>query len=151
MGYITGLRSFTLKDNTWFNLTTTGTYDSKFSTSSYSTYTEMSHLNFRVRNCANPYIYYCKLDGLCYNACPDGTYLISAYQLCEICQWSCATCTSAASCSSCNTNWITDTATGYCTCDLKFYLSSKQCLACHYSCETCSSDQYNQCNSCATS
>ena len=82
MGYITGLISITLKENTNFNLSSYGTYDSQFATDTYAIYTQMSHLNFRVRDCVSPYLYYNKLDGLCYNQCPDGTYLINAYLLC---------------------------------------------------------------------
>ena len=82
MGYITGWKSITLRNNYQYNLSTFGTFDSKFITNDYVIYTEMSHLNFRVRNCNSPYTYYNKVDGLCYSTCPDGTYNVSTYFLC---------------------------------------------------------------------
>lgn len=42
---------------------------------------------------------------LCYAYCPDATYVVEIYKLCEPCHYTCATCTDdTAACDSCGTN-----------------------------------------------
>ena len=73
-GYLAGLRSFSMRDNYEFNYTVSNiTFD--VSVTAY--YTDTTNFHFRARLCTpSPYTYYNKVDGLCYNQCPDGTYKV---------------------------------------------------------------------------
>ena len=77
--YISGLRSFSMRDNIEFNVTVDNiTFDS----SETSYYDDIACYNLYTRHCDSPYTYYNKVDGLCYAQCPDTTYTVEAYSLC---------------------------------------------------------------------
>ena len=97
------MRSFTIRDNYEFNFTLTNI---TFVTSEHSKYDEATFFSIYVRFCENPYDYYDKTDGLCYVDCPDGTYTIEADQLCDTCEYTCATCLTASTCDTCASNRV---------------------------------------------
>lgn len=144
--YISGMVSWSIRNNVQYNLTISGL---NFTTFTDSFYNEVSHFNLWIRVCPNPYSYYNKVDMLCYPNCPAGTYQVTGYLTCEICQYSCATCTTGTSCTTCPTNRVLDSAGTFCACKPYFYEYNQVCYACHYSCLTCDmSGQYFNCLTC---
>lgn len=111
----------------------------------------MSHFNIWIRYCPNPYIYFNKVDYLCYILCPAGTYLISADQLCVACDYTCATCSTGTTCDNCAVNRVKN-ASGNCVCVDYYYEYNSVCLPCHYSCQQCVFPaQYINCIKCDSS
>lgn len=144
--YIAGLASFSLRNNYHFNLTISNI---TFSTTTPSKYDEVSFFSIYIRLCESPTTYYNKDDGLCYASCPGGTYPVTVDQICEVCDYTCNTCSSGTSCDTCVTNRVVDAGTGLCECIDYYYEHNKVCIACHYSCLTCQySGQYFDCLSC---
>lgn len=77
--YISGLKSFSMRDDIEFNLTINNI---TYLTSETSYYDDVSCFNLYARECTAPHTYYNKVDGLCYTECPDTTYPVEAYLIC---------------------------------------------------------------------
>lgn len=143
--YISGLHSFSLRDNQIYNFTVSG---KNFTTYTNSFYNDVSHFNLWLRECPSPYTYFNKVDYKCYTLCPAGTYPITVDSLCVACMYTCATCTDATSCVTCGPNRISDVAGG-CPCVDYYYEYNGVCVPCHYSCQKCTySGQYFNCMAC---
>lgn len=103
------------------------------STSGYS-YIKLQFMNFRVRSCVSPNVYYYQTNQMCYTTCPVYTYLNTTYNFCYGCNYACYTCTdpNAASCTSCdNTTAFRNLTTGQCVCLPGYYDAGVQvCAAC---------------------
>lgn len=143
-----GLRSFSIRNNFDYNFTA---YGLNFTTFNESYYNDESHFNIWLRSCAYPYVFFNKIDYLCYILCPAGTYLISNDSLCVICDVTCATCSTATSCDTCAVNRV-KLLNGTCVCKDYYYDYNGVCMPCHYSCQSCIFPaQYYNCILCEAS
>jgi len=79
--YISGLLSWSIRDNVQYNFTTTGN-GLNITCFADSLYNQASHFNLYIRNCTLPYSYFNKVDQLCYTSCPTGTYQVTVYLTC---------------------------------------------------------------------
>ena len=94
----------------------------------------------------------------CYDVCPDGYYVVTAYHYCSACLYSCVTCSDATTCKTCNSASkrflnLTGSANGIdgkCSCNSYYYDDGANmlCLACHYSCLSCYNPLSTMCLSC---
>ena len=75
-------------------------------------------------------------------SCPVGYYdAAPSNYICQLCHYSCETCTSGSQCTSCNINYqrTYNSSTQLCSCSSAFYddQSNQPCIACPYDCLTC--------------
>ncbi|XP_071751056.2 proprotein convertase subtilisin/kexin type 5 [Centroberyx gerrardi] len=110
-------------------------------------------------SCDEHECYWCETDlflseGRCVTMCPDGFYGDEDTHDCEECHLDCVTCNGPedGDCVSCEEGWRLEN--GECVsnrevCPIKTFLSDDgECDECHPSCESCSGEEKNQCNTC---
>jgi proprotein convertase subtilisin/kexin type 5 len=83
----------------------------------------------------------------CVTSCPSGTYTNDTNNECTTCTNQCLTCTSASSCLSCISGYSLFSNTCSQGCQSGYVSVNQICLACLFTCGTCSINQYN-CTSC---
>ena len=117
-----------------------------------------SQLNYiaiqsRARVCANSTPVYYVDDKLCHDGCPATNYALNAtYFYCKRCHYSCLQCSSAdisTACTACNGTAIRTLSNTSCLCNLTYFDNGTElCVACDYTCRTCSSTAATACLSC---
>lgn len=76
---------------------------------------------------------------MCYNKCPNGTYLSNSNQ-CSLCPVGCLICSNNTFCNDCASNYILIPELYSCSiCPFSSYLNNSNCLTCPNNCLTCNS------------
>lgn len=161
-----GLKSFHIPQFNKLQFSTTiGTKTSVLSTIKYKSLT-FTYWTLRYKNCPEGFSYFYPTTSLCYDACPDGTYLTKSNLLCNKCHYSCLTCGEQAKCTSCQTSYHRSLVGESCP-PIEGYFDDKKveavpcmsvlnnCLACSNkaTCTKCQQGYYvdssNNCKSCS--
>ncbi|XP_038025774.1 proprotein convertase subtilisin/kexin type 5 isoform X1 [Anas platyrhynchos] len=98
--------------------------------------------------------YFVLYGGMCFQACPEGTYYEKETEDCQACNRTCQTCSSSAACLTCRNGLILShnghcVAPGYCSHTEYYDQKTQTCKLCHKKCFRCSGPTEHQCLGCA--